>query len=230
MFWRGGEKRDAGSAFFYYLCAASCFITRKTEINMKRVILALLLLLPLTVTAQTKDDDMQKYLAGAVPVNAEGFVYFEKTFDVPGKSRTELFSALKNYVEKEVVGGPDHLEKSRITEADSATGTLAASIEEWLYFAKRAWVTHRTIFYYQLVYEVEDGRFTVSLRNLRYHYVENDTPGVENLYRAEEWITDDEALNKQKTKLTRIAGKFRRFTIDRKDALFQGAARAVGLQ
>ena len=197
---------------------------------MKKIILALLLLLPLTAAAQTKDDDMQKYLAGAVPVNAEGFVYFEKTFDVPGKSRAELYSALKNYVEKEVVGGPDHLEKSRITEADSASGTLAASIEEWLYFAKRAWVTHRTIFYYQLVCQVEDGRFTVSLRNLRYHYVENDTPGVENLYHAEDWITDEEALNKQKTKLTRIAGKFRRFTIDRKDALFQGAARAVGLE
>ena len=169
-------------------------------------------------------------LRGKLPYHTKNRDQHEKNHFSAVAPFAALFSALKNYVEKEVVGGPDHLEKSRITEADSAAGTLAASIEEWLYFAKRAWVTHRTIFYYQLVCEVEDGRFTVSLRNLRYHYVENDTPGVENLYRAEDWITDDEALNKQKTKLTRIAGKFRRFTIDRKDALFQGAARAVGLE
>ena len=35
-------------------------------------------------------------------------------------------------------------------------------------------------------------------------------------------------MNKSKTKLTRVSGKFRKFTIDRKDEIFLGAARAVG--
>ena len=203
---------------------------------MKRIILSLLLLLPLAAGAQTAPDSLSKYLAGAVPVSPEGYVYFEKTFEVPGKSKTELYAALKQYVEEQVVNGPDRVKESpdgpgtsRITEADSLSGTLAASIEEWLYFARRAWVTHRTIFYYQLICKVDDGRFSITLRNLHYHYVENDTPGNENLYRAEEWITDSDALNKSKTKLLRIPGKFRRFTIDRKDAIFQGAAQAAGL-
>ena len=39
---------------------------------------------------------------------------------------------------------------------------------------------------------------------------------------------DEEALNKNKTKRTRVGGKFRRFTIDRKDEIFTGAARTVG--
>ena len=42
------------------------------------------------------------------------------------------------------------------------------------------------------------------------------------------WITDKEALNKAQTKLLKIPGKFRRFTIDRKDEIFNGAAKAVG--
>ena len=63
------------------------------------------------------------------------------------------------------------------------------------------------------------------MRNLRYLY--DDIPNAE-VYRAEDWITDSEALNKSKTKLLRLPGKFRRFTIDRKDAIFRGAARATG--
>ena len=39
-------------------------------------------------------------------------------------------------------------------------------------------------------------------------------------YRAEEWIDDDNALNKKKNKLSKMSGKFRRKTIDRKDYLF----------
>ena len=40
------------------------------------------------------------------------------------------------------------------------------------------------------------------------------------MLKAEEWITDDEGLTKNKKKLSRVAGKFRRKTIDRKDYLF----------
>jgi len=39
-------------------------------------------------------------------------------------------------------------------------------------------------------------------------------------YKAEEWITDQYGLNKKKTKLARVSGKFRRKTIDRVDYLF----------
>jgi colicin import membrane protein len=38
--------------------------------------------------------------------------------------------------------------------------------------------------------------------------------------KAEEWITDDEAVNKKNTKLLPVTAKFRRKTIDRKDFLF----------
>ena len=40
-------------------------------------------------------------------------------------------------------------------------------------------------------------------------------------YSAEEWITDDNAVNKKNTRLYPGTAKFRRKTIDRKDMLFE---------
>ena len=98
-------------------------------------------------------------------------------------------------------------------------------MEEYLYFKRTPLVNHRVHFYYQIIFTASDGGFKVQMRNLRYLY--DDIPNAE-VYRAEDWITDSEALNKSKTKLLRLPGKFRRFTIDRKDAIFRGAARATG--
>ncbi len=191
---------------------------------MKRIILILLAVMPLLVVAQSKDD-MSKYLAGAVPVNEAGFVYFDKTYNVAGKSKAEIFNLLLDYTQREIVEGENRLPQARITESDETTGIIAASIEEYLYFKRKAWTMDRVRFYYQLIYRVEDGKFNVEMRNL--HYIYDDIPNPTD-YRAEKWITDEEALNKSKTKLLKMSGKFRRFTIDRKDEIFRGAAKAVG--
>lgn len=190
---------------------------------MKHFLLFLSLLLALPLSAQQSEDE--KYLAGAVPVNEAGFVEFKKTYKVRNKSKGEIYHSLKEYTQREVVEGENHLEQARITEADSARGVIAASMEEYLYFKRKAWTMDRVRFYYQLVYEVTDSTYTVTMRNL--HYLYDDVPSPSD-YRAENWITDEAALNKSRTKLTRVAGKFRRFTIDRKDEIFLGAARAAG--
>jgi hypothetical protein len=72
------------------------------------------------------------------------------------------------------------------------------------------------------------------MRRIRYIYDLTETPSTEAhpdvCFSAEKWITDEEALNKKQTKLLKIPGKFRRFTIDRKDEIFNGAAKAVGAE
>lgn len=190
---------------------------------MKHFLLFIALLLALPLSAQQSEDE--KYLAGAVPVNEAGFVEFKKTYTVRNKSKGEIYHSLKEYTQREIVEGESHLEQARITEADSANGVIAASMEEYLYFKRKAWTMDRVRFYYQLVFEVTDSTYTVTMRNL--HYLYDDVPSPQD-YRAENWITDEEALNKAGTKLNRVAGKFRRFTIDRKDEIFLGAARAAG--
>lgn len=181
-------------------------------------------MLPLLAGAQT-NGDMSKYLTGAVPVNASGFVCFTKDYKVPGKSQQELFHLLRDYTYQNIVNGPDRLPQARITELDSANGVISANIEEYLYFKRKAWTMDRVRFYYQLIFRIGDGKYDVEMRNLRYLY--DDVPSPQT-YRAEDWITDDQALNKAKTKLLKVPGKFRRFTIDRKDAIFRGAAKASG--
>ena len=42
------------------------------------------------------------------------------------------------------------------------------------------------------------------------------------LYKAEEWITDKLAVNKKGTRLYPRSGKFRRMTVDRVEAIFNG--------
>lgn len=193
----------------------------------KTLLIAFLLMLGFTAQAQTSDANDKQYLAGAVPVK-DGFVCFEKSYKVPGKSRSELFLLLRDYTQTQIVEGPNHLPQARITEHDSINGVIAANIEEYLYFKRKAWQTHRVRFNYQLVYTVNDGAFTVEMRNLRYEYdPEVSAGGISEVLRAEAWITDSEALNK-KGQLTRKAGKFRRFTIDRKNEIFKGAGRATG--
>lgn len=195
---------------------------------MKKFFFLLLLALPVAAVAQRGNtDDMSRYLAGAVPLK-DGYVCFEKTYKAEGKTQGELFHLLKEYTQKQLVEGEYHLEQARITEADSTTGIIAASMEELLYFKKSAWVNHRTRFFYQLIYRITDGGFSIEMRRIHYLYEETEVPGIQTTYPAEKWITDEEALNKDKTRLTRIGGKFRRFTIDRKDEIFRGAARAAG--
>ena len=191
---------------------------------MKKLIVLLLALLPMGLNAQIENSEA-KYLAGAVPVNEAGFVYFKKHYDIKGKNKAEIFERLQQFVQESVVMGPDHLPQARITEADASTGVIAASMEEYLYFKRKAWTMDRVRFYYQLICQVTDSGFDIEMRNIRYIY---DDVAQGQTYRAEQWITDAEALNKAGTKLTRVGGKFRRFTIDRKDAIFRGAARSVG--
>lgn len=52
---------------------------------------------------------------------------------------------------------------------------------------------------------------------IHYLYEENRKP---QRLKAEEWITDDLAVNKKNTKLYPVSAKFRRKTIDRKDFIF----------
>ena len=178
-------------------------------------------------TAIAQENNASKYLKGAVQVE-NGMVVFSKTYKASGKTKAQLYEALKDYIEKQVVEGENHLEQSRITELDKDNGTIVASMEEWLYFKKKAWVTNRTRFFYQLVAQADEGSFKIEVRRIYYIYDEGNPANANTAYRAEDWITDAEALNKAGTKLTKMAGKFRKFTIDRKDELFRGAARATG--
>lgn len=70
---------------------------------------------------------------------------------------------------------------------------------------------------YNLFVKCEDGKADIKMTRIYYLYDEEREPQT---LRAEEWITDEYGLKKSKEKLSRVTGRFRRKTIDRKDYLF----------
>ena len=197
---------------------------------MKKLIVTILALMPLTMWAQDntwelpeqeqeevkaeKENPDQKYLLGAVPV-VDGKVVFSKTIEAPGKSAAQIYGILKQYMEK--LTKESNQIHSQLIVADDSKHELGGSYEEWLVFKKTLLQLDRTRFLYVLEANCSDGKADVTLSRIRYLYDENRNP--EHL-KAESWITDKEAVNKKGTKLLPISGKFRRKTIDRKDFLF----------
>ena len=82
---------------------------------------------------------------------------------------------------------------------------------------------------YRIIIECKEHACTLQLAGIRYEYNVSYQNEPEK-YLAEEWITDEYALNKSKTKLNRISGKFRKATIDFADKTFDSAANVLGAQ
>lgn len=169
-------------------------------------------------TAMAKINPDQKYIQeGAIP-EIDGKVVFTDTIYVNGKSKLQLYSALHNFFEDMTTEEGQFIGKSNVVITDSIKGLLAARYSEWLIFSDRSLALDRTQFNYQIITECKDEMVLITMNRISYDY-EIDRGG--NHYSAEEWITDKNGLNKSKTKLSRISGKFRRKTIDRKDYLFK---------
>ena len=198
---------------------------------MKNLFFTLLALMPLTMWAQdntweiNEDEEVKqevkakpkvdaKYLKGAVP-EVNGLVVFSKHIEVPGKTVSQIYDIMLQYME--------HLTKtsnqidSKITTADAQKHEIVGIYQEWLVFKNTALSLDRTRFFYALRAQCTDGAVDVEMMRIRYLYEEERTP---QRMTAEEWITDKEAVNKKNTKLLPMSGKFRRKTIDRKDYLF----------
>lgn len=189
------------------------------------ILLATLLIFGASATAMAQDYTNPKYLKGAVPVE-NGFVVFRQSYECPGRSQQEIFDALGDYT-KGLVDAKISLKQSRITQLTPEDGTIAASMEETLTFKSTNWVLDTARFFYQVVFTVHEGGFDAMLRRIHYLYEVTDVPGIDTTYSAEDWITDRAALSRS-GKLTRVSGKkFRRCTIDRKDAIFEGAYQAA---
>lgn len=194
---------------------------------MRKIIIALIALLPLCATAQNtwempeeqenalKTNPDQKYLEGAVPV-VNGQVVFQTTIAAPGKSARQIYDILHAQMAK-MLKEKNQFEQSRFTIENPEKGELAAYYQEWLVFKNKPLVLDRTRLMFNLTVVCKDGSAEVTINRIHYLYDEERNATT---YRAEEWITDEYGLKKDKQKLSRVSGKFRRKTIDRKDYIF----------
>lgn len=173
----------------------------------------------------------KKYLAGAVP-EVNGEVVFTLDKDVPGMSADSIYNKVYAVVSQIVEEGKssDLQPAGRIAAVNRGEHSIAARLKEWLVFSSNFISLDRTVFNYTLVAHATDGHIHVTLDRISYAYEmgRKDTEGMK--VKAEEWITDKYALNKKGNKLSRISGKFRCKTIDRKDNIFQRIDAALGIR
>lgn len=196
---------------------------------MKRYLILMLAMLPMTMTAQKVDTNPKHdahYLAGAVPV-VNGVVTFSDTIVAPGKSRADLYLATNEYVKELIANAREGL-RTRIVSEEPATFTTVAKVEEILTFSKKFLAWDHTYFRYLVRTEVpEDGKAIITLTQISYLYMFDENGEHGETYRAEEWITDEFAIKKSGKKLYPRSGKFRRHTIDRIQEIFNNANNKV---
>lgn len=209
---------------------------------MKKIIIALIALFPLVINAQNvwekpENNSQQqqqkkkaliqknpanedpKYLAGAIPL-IDGKIVFTLDQDVPGKSAQQIYDILYKVL-NQMTKEEGQFKESQVALVNKQDHIIAARFKEWLVFQNTFLSLDRTIFNYTIIANCSDGHANITLSRMSYQYEMDrpDTEAVETV--AEDWITDEFALNKKKTKLAKYTGKFRRKTIDRKDNIFE---------
>lgn len=181
---------------------------------MKRILL-FLLLVPFVVCAQ----DNSIYLAGAVPVE-EGRVVFSKQIDLPMLSKSEVYDALLSWANSQFSD-----ENNKVVYSDREKGQIAIAGKRYLVFSSSALSLDRSLMSYQVIIQCKDNACVIKISSLRYEYIVQNKRDPER-YVAEELITDEHALHKDK--LTRNTGKFRKGTIDFVEEIYQSAMLALG--
>lgn len=195
---------------------------------MKRLLIALLTLLPMAALAQDntwerievepveKENRDAKYLVPNAVPEINGKVCWEQTIQAPGKSAKQIYDILLKQLTK-MTEEPNQIENSAVALMDSVNYELGAVFHEWLVFKDVTFSLDRTQFNYQILITCQDEKADVKITRITYDY---DLERKPIHYTAEEWITDKYCVNKKHTKLYPISGKFRRKTIDRKDFIF----------
>lgn len=188
---------------------------------MKKLIMMMFALIPAVVMGKTDDS---KYLKGAVP-EEDGQVVFTKTFAVQDMSDADILKTLSDWAQnlvEESIPAPGQYARVMGTEE----GSITVRVCQWLVFKNKPLYLDRTRMRYQMTASVQKGQVTLRLSQIRYYYGENEDLAKNADIRAEEWITDAEALNKAGTRLYPRSGKFRRKTVDYVEQLAESAVDA----
>lgn len=186
---------------------------------MKNLISLLFLCLPFLVHAQTDE----KYLEGAITLK-NGKVTFSTEMVTPAMTKEQIYETILDWANKRFQ--PTEKMNARVLFQNPEEGSIAIGGEEYLVFSNSALSLDRTRIYYQMKVLCENGKSNIEMSRIRYWYDEARDGGEK--YEAENWIVDEWGLNKSKTKLAPICGKFRKKTIDLKDELFMEIQSVLG--
>ncbi|MCM1079301.1 MAG: DUF4468 domain-containing protein [Bacteroidales bacterium] len=156
-----------------------------------------------------------RYAAGAVP-EVNGKVQWDTTIIVPGISADELYDRTLKTIKALATDSVQSV-NSRIAAVNKREHIIAARFDEEMVFSASFISKDYTQFRYTLIANCYDGCVNLKLCRISYEYRTNKT----EIYTAEDWITDSNAINKKGSKLYPLSGKFRKKTIDRVEDIFK---------
>jgi hypothetical protein len=142
----------------------------------------------------------------------------------PAMTKEQIYETILDWANKRFQ--PSEKMNARVLFQNPEEGSIAIGGEEYLVFSTSALALDRTRIYYQMKITCEYGKSNIEMSRIRYWYDEARNGGEK--YEAENWIVDEWGLNKSKTKLAPICGKFRKKTIDLKDELFMEIQSILG--
>ena len=167
-----------------------------------------------------------KYLAGAIQLNAEGKVEFVLDTQANGKSADEIYNIVFQYMSKLIKNEQNINSRIALVNRNNKNEQIIACImDEWFVFNQSFISLDRSETKYQLVATISDNHLHLSMTRIVFNYEEGRSTGFKEP--AENVITDKYALTKKKNDLSKIYGKFRRGTIDRKDQIFNDLTKLV---
>jgi flavin reductase (DIM6/NTAB) family NADH-FMN oxidoreductase RutF len=160
-----------------------------------------------------------KYLAGAVP-EEEGKVVFRKEYELKRANRDAIYERVYNWLTERMKANENN---SRILFAKKEEGQIVAQGEEYLVFSSNALSLDRTLMSYHITAFCGQNKCIIQVDHIRYRY-------EDKRFSAEEQISDKMALNKKKNAIFRGNRKFRMFTVNFVEALFENAEEALDLR
>lgn len=170
---------------------------------------------PTTDILSESNKDYKYLKAGAMP-EVDGNIIFTFDKDLPGMTAQQIYD--KVYVALDTIAaGPEQI-KSGIALVNKKEQSIAAQYSEWLTFKRNFVNLDRSKMNYTILANCSDGHLHLTLSRITFAYEENRPTALRTT--AEKWISDKAAVNKKGTKLLPGSAKFRRATINRKDAIF----------
>ena len=182
---------------------------------MKNRILYTLALLAICLSAVAQENyNIEKYLkAGAVPTVGGKVVFTDSVSIVDGYTAEQVNTLARAWVES-FLNGRDAA-RNRVVKEEN--GRIYVMAQQEIVFANNAFSYDKALMNYVVTLNSTPDKCIISISRISYNY--NDGTTTEVII-AEDYITDENAVNKKGTRLIPMTGKFRRKTIDTADEIF----------
>lgn len=182
---------------------------------MRRRALLVVLSLMVGIAAISQDNGgMEKYLKeGAVPSVGGKVVFSDSVAIIQGYSAQQVNSIVRTWIDGYLKGNKGPKNKV-VVDKD---GRIDAIAQTDIVFTDNSFSYDKASMNFVLSLNSTADKCNIAISRITYNY--NDGDGME-LIVAEDYITDDNAVNKKRTRLYPITGKFRRKTIDTVEDIF----------